>query len=245
MGQQARADISNVPFIRSGDSFAKDDATIKQDAGRVAALAPLTLMGKSIVLATSITADVGNTGDGTFTALALAPGGPPRAGSWNLECVGAVVNGGVFKLEDPDGNIVVNDLTMTVGAGAATVFIAGGMTFTITDGATDFIVGDKAAIVITADGDFKPLTTGALDGSASVAGIYAGESIAAADIVAGDVVDRAMIVGGALTFDSSQLVIEGSLTLDTVLPSGKTIRDELAALGMFAETTVDADSQET
>jgi hypothetical protein len=133
---------------------------------------------------------------------------------------------------------------MTAGAAAATTFIVAGMTFIITDGATDFIIGDKAAIVITADGDYKPLTTGAVDGSARVAGIYLGEEITAAAIVAGDVVDRPMLTGGTCTVDGSQLVLEGGLTVASVLPSGLTVRDELALLGIFVEDTINIDELE-
>lgn len=46
MSVQNRADITNVPFIRSGDTFSKEAETIAQDAGRVAVLAPYTLMAK-------------------------------------------------------------------------------------------------------------------------------------------------------------------------------------------------------
>lgn len=109
---------------------------------------------KQVADAITATADVGNTGDGTFTAASVVAGDIiPLVGDYNLECIAAVANGGTFKLEDPNGALLANDLVMTVGAGAATVFIVAGMTFTITDGATDFIVGDKAALTVAADGD--------------------------------------------------------------------------------------------
>jgi hypothetical protein len=112
------------------------------------------LARKQVVDAITATADVGNTGDGTFTAASVIAGDIiPLVGDYNLECVAAVANGGVFKLEDPNGAILANDLTMTVGALAATIFYVAGMTFTITDGATDFIVGDKAALTVAVDGD--------------------------------------------------------------------------------------------
>jgi len=245
MEVQARRDNSTVPFIRSGVSVFKDDGVIKQDAGRAAVLAPLTLLGKSQVVATSSDADGGNVGNGTVTLFALAPGGPPAEGSWNLECITAVGEGGIFKLEDPSSNIVANDITMTPGAGGTTDIIIAGMSFRITDGGTDFNVGDKFALLITADGDFVPLAVGDVNGGGRVAGVYLSGEIAAADIVAADVVDLPILIGGSLTFDASQLVIEGGADLDTVLASGLTIREEMAVLGMFAEDTVDVDSYET
>lgn len=47
-GVQASVNNSNVPFIRSGDSLTRPDGIIAQDAGRVAVLAPLTLMAKVV-----------------------------------------------------------------------------------------------------------------------------------------------------------------------------------------------------
>jgi hypothetical protein len=101
-----------------------------------------------------IAADGGNTGDGTTTAATPAAGNIiPLVGAYNLECTFAVTNGGVFKLEDPNGNIVADNLTMRVGAGLATAFSVAGLEFTITDGATDFIGGDKFSLTVAADGD--------------------------------------------------------------------------------------------
>lgn len=112
------------------------------------------LARKQVADAITATADVGNTGDGTFTAASVIAGDIiPLVGDYNLECIVAIADGGIFKLEDPNGNIVATDLVLTVGAGAATVFTVAGMTFTITDGAANFIVGDKAALTVAVDGD--------------------------------------------------------------------------------------------
>lgn len=245
MAVQSTANLSTVPFIRSGESLFKDDAIIKQDAGRVAALAPFTVLGilKGTV-ATTGTADAGNTGDGTVTAVAKLQGPALIVGDYVLTCTAAVTNGGVFKLEDPNGALVANGLVMTAGAGAATVFNAGGMTFTITDGDTDFAADDFFTITVTADGDYEPLNGADVNGQASVAGIYLGESIAAATIVAGDVADNPVLIGGACTIDSAQIVLENSLTVDSILPSGLSVREELAQVGIFVEDTVDIDGYE-
>ena len=91
----------------------------------------------------------------------------------------------------------------------------------------------------------------AVDGSAIPAGIYLGASIAAADLVAGDVVDASILVGAAL-IDLNQLVIESAKTLDTVIEATggadniniQTVRDYLANRGIFVEDTVDISSFE-
>lgn len=122
----------------------------------------------------AVTADgTGNTGNGTCTALAILPGSvEPKVGEYNLECTVAASEGGTFKLEDPDGKLVTAQLVMTAGAGAATIFEAGGLTFTLTDGGTDFIVGDKFAVTVAAgSGQGKLLDKDAVDGSSEIEGI--------------------------------------------------------------------------
>jgi len=81
------------------------------------------------------------------------------------------------------------------------------------------------------------------DGAAIPQGIYLGADITAAELVAGDVVDRPILEGGSLTIDVQQLVIENSKLLTTVITVGttdlRTVRDHLMAKGIFTETTVD------
>lgn len=244
MAVQVRNDVNTTPFIRhSGPGALIQDGTIAQDAGRATALAPFTVLGEKKVVATSITADVGNTGDGTFTALALAVGPKPIVGSWNVECTFAVTNGGVFKLEDPNGNIVADNLTLRVGAGLATTFNVAGMTFVITDGATDFVAGDKAAIVIGSASGYLPLEPDAVNGLEEFAGIYLGPSIAAATIVAGAVEDVQILTGDAF-IDEDQLVIENSVTLATILNNGLTLRDNMRQRGLQPTDTIVFSAQE-
>lgn len=91
------------------------------------------------------------TGNGTCTALSVAGGQTPVPGDWVLELVTAATNGGTWKLTDPKGRLVSSTLLMTAGVGVATVFTnVGGITFTITDGTTDFAVGAKFTITVPA-----------------------------------------------------------------------------------------------
>ena len=88
----------------------------------------------------------GNTGDGTVTFLSILQGGAPKTGIYNLECVTAVANGGVFKLVDPDAIEIQGAITIPPGSGNSITFSDDGITFILTDGAADFIVGDKFAL---------------------------------------------------------------------------------------------------
>lgn len=96
---------------------------------------------------TTGTADGGNTGNGLVT---LVEGRRDlKSGSYEIECLTAIANGGVFKVTDPDGNIVKDDITIPVGAGNAIAFETAQLAGTITDGTTDFAVGDKFTVAVT------------------------------------------------------------------------------------------------
>lgn len=88
----------------------------------------------------------------------------------------------------------------------------------------------------------------ATDGTSIPQGVYLGPEIAAAVIAAGDVPDSLMLIGGALTIDANQLVIENSKTLVTVITVGTTdlrvVRDYMANRGIFVENTIDISSFE-
>lgn len=99
-----------------------------------------------LIAAIVATADAGNTGDGTVTAASAEAGVDP--GDYVLTCTAAVANGGVFKLEDPEGNVIASDLRMDVGSGVATTFKIAGITFTVTDGASDFAADDFFTLTV-------------------------------------------------------------------------------------------------
>lgn len=92
------------------------------------------------------TAGAGNTGDGTISALSAANGVVP--GGYKLECIAAAADGGTFALRAPNGSLVSNSLVLT--ASTATPFVVGGLSFTVTPGAADFVVGDSFAIDVPA-----------------------------------------------------------------------------------------------
>ena len=86
----------------------------------------------------------------------------------------------------------------------------------------------------------------AVDGSAIPLGIFVGTNVTGAALVAGDVVDAPILVGGLALIDVNQLVIENSKTLATVVPASdatnvyftQTVKDYLANVGIFTEATI-------
>ncbi len=133
------------------------------------------IMAKLMVAAGAIT-DGTNTGNGTATLLALAPGGPPMPGAWNLECILAgVTHGGRFKLEDPNGERVGGDLNMSDVAGDTLLVSEGGIEVLLTDGSTNFIAGDSFSLAITdLGGKWTPWVEDAVDGSGEAKGVMPG-----------------------------------------------------------------------
>ena len=116
-----------------------------------------TILARRAVAAAVFAAAGANTGNGTVTLASVAAGAViPLVGAYVLRCTAAVVNGGVFRLEDPNGAIVATGLTLTVGAGAATVIEVAGLLFTVTDGATDFAADDSFTLTVAADGALVP-----------------------------------------------------------------------------------------
>jgi hypothetical protein len=76
------------------------------------------------------------------------------------------------------------------------------------------------------------------ESTAIPAGLFWGNDIAAADIAAGDVPDQNILVGKTVEIDESEIVLEGSLTLDDIVyATGRTIRKHLSDLGIFARST--------
>ena len=155
--------VGEQPPIRTAAVTVADGETCARGAA----------MGKVLYGAVTAEADAGNTGDGTVTALATVVSSVlPIVGDYVLTCIEAVTNGGVFKLVDPNGAVVNGYIPMTAGAGAATVVETAGLTFTITDGSTDFAAGDFFTISIAAgSGQVKKLDKTAVDGSAQIYGI--------------------------------------------------------------------------
>jgi len=95
---------------------------------------------------------------------------------------------------------------------------------------------------VAATGKWVPFTNeAAVDGTAIPQGIYLGDDIPAADIVAGDVVDLPIVIAG-VRFDANKLVIENSKLLTTVITIGTTdlrsVFDHLVDQILIPENTI-------
>lgn len=96
-----------------------------------------------IVQAGASVAGAGNTGDGAMGA--IASDDTAKLGDFVLVCAAEDANAGDFTVYDPEG-VYLGILTVAVE------FVAGGLTFTLADGAADFLVGDSFVITVTESG---------------------------------------------------------------------------------------------
>ena len=124
-----------------------------------------------------------------------------------------IAEGGTFKLEDPNGNLVAVNLSMSGAPLGTNTFVGHGMTFIVTDGATDFIVGDKFALTITDAGHtWQPFAIDAIDGLQFPRGVLPEEMV---QVGAGSP-QRRMLIEGEVYFDKLVIDAGGTVTADIV-----------------------------
>lgn len=93
------------------------------------------------VVTVESTANVGNTGDGTFTLADPSYDGAVLSGTYVLLVDSVVLNGGTFTVTGPTGEVLPGG---TIGTPYATQILG-----TMVDGAIDFIVGDGFAVAVS------------------------------------------------------------------------------------------------
>ena len=195
------------------DAQLKDDLLTFAGAGTVLEGTLLARQGVDVAIADT----PAGTGNGTMVATAVGVDEVPIPGSWVLENTFAVAEGGVWKLTDPNGNIVDDNLTLRVGAGLVTTFNVAGIQMVITEGGTDFAAGDTFTMVVVENGKLVPFVVG------GVAGAGIAQSVATYPMVAagaGDIAVRSLVSGEVRT---ERLIIDadgdGSNITDAILDS--------------------------
>lgn len=169
------------------------------------------------------TGSITGTGDGTLT---LVEGRRDvKLGAYIVICTAAVTHGGVFKVTDPDGNDIQTDITIPPGAGNSIAFENEEMVGTITDGSTDFIVGDYFTVTVT----IQPRQVLKLDKTATD-GSSAPYAVASEDI---DAAAAAKTGVGYLEGEFNQRALVFASGTDV-----EDVRDEMRDLGMLVKPSV-------
>lgn len=162
--------ITDVLFFEEGEqyNFVRDQITL---ANGTAASVIGQILGASVsATVTAAAKGGGNTGNGTCV---VDPTTPALAnvveGVYTLTCTVAGTNSATFRLTDPRGRIL-----------ADYAFSGSGQSFTtsdqikvqVTDGATDFVVGDSFNITVSSiTKKYTQVAPAATDGSAVAAGV--------------------------------------------------------------------------
>lgn len=159
-----------------------------------ALLAAGTVLAKAIYGAASSAAKAGgNTGNGALTLDVTTPilvGA--KVGVYAVRCITVAANGGTFRVEDPDGNVLGD-----VAVGAT---FSDDIKFAIADGATDFILGDGFDITIAAgSGQYVPYTDAAKATLPASAVLYGEAPINEAAQTAVAIVRNAEVIEDRLT----------------------------------------------
>jgi hypothetical protein len=174
--------------------YCREPVTVLAGAGADRVLTTAMVLGRITKGAATGAAVAGNTGNGTITA-APTVGQAAKPGVYRITCIEPATNGGTFVVEDPDG-IVIG--TAVVGTAFTTH-----LTFTISDGAVDFVAGDAFTITVAAgSGKVKQIDFAAADGADKAYGILV------ADVTAPNGVDAkgTAIVNGPAVVATNGLV---------------------------------------
>lgn len=99
----------------------------------------------TIVVDTTAPAVIG-TGNGTISGLSLGPDAKP--GNYRVENIEAILNGGAFKVVGPDGDEVAVGYIVAGAGGTLVLANQRQLNLTITDAATDFVVGDAFNVAV-------------------------------------------------------------------------------------------------
>src|SRR5512135_1034910 len=145
------------------NQYSREIVTALAGSGADRALLTGMVLGRITKGVAASAAAAGNTGDGVITA-APTVGQAAKPGVYRVVCIEPAADGGKFAVEDPDG--------ILIGVATVGVEFATHLTFTIADGAADFVGGDSFTITVAAgSGKVKQIDFAATDGSNVACGL--------------------------------------------------------------------------
>ena len=152
------------------NQYSRDVVTILAGSGADRALTTGMVLGRVTKGSATGAAVAGNTGNGTITA-SPAVGQAAKPGVYRVVCIEPAANGGKFSVEDPDG--------ILLGVATVGTEFAVHLTFTIADGAVDFVSGDSFMITVAAgSGKIKQVGFSAADGTDVACGLLTEDATA-------------------------------------------------------------------
>ncbi len=248
-------------FWLSGDFKYKDNETFLQDAGRVADLVSKTVVARiqsslKLIPLTDLNPNL------TSASLACGVNGGVVAAYQNADSEFAInIDGTLTNIQvDMTAIVALTDIapainTISVPLGVLCSYNEETNTFYFSSLKKGLPASTITVLTAVSGGSGTDIsgathlnglttvgTVTAATGEASTAipaGIFVGNDIATADLVAGDVTDQQVSgYGDPATFDVDKLILENSLDIDDVVSgTGQTIRQHLTNIGLIASTT--------
>lgn len=210
--------VSDFLKFEGDRGYSREQVTILAGSGSARALTAGMVLGRITKAAATGAAVAGNTGNGTITASPTV-GAAAKVGTYRLVCIEPATNVGKFQVEDPDG--------IVIGVATVAVEFTTHLTFTIADGATDFVSGDSFTIVVAAgSGKVKQIDFAATDGSDKAYGVLLHDATAAdgTDGTGVAVVRLAIIETSHLTWPSGATTDQKNAALATLALAGVVAR---------------------
>ena len=172
------------------------------------------VLARELTGSATATADAQNTGDGVMGTVTVTD--QAQVGTYMLTFLEAATNAGAFMVEDPGG--------INMGEGnVAAAFAAGGLSFTLADGATDYVPGDQFSIVVTETS--VAYTALPNDGSEAARCISLEDYNASSAALLGAVVMRdSEVNGNELVWPASQSAANKALAVDQLAALGIIVR---------------------
>lgn len=158
--------LSDLIHSEYDPTYTTDVRSGRGGVGTARAFPAFVLLGTVLIGAATVTAGaVVGTGNGAIGAVTADVGAP--AGIYSVVIVSAAASGGSFQVIRPDGGVD--------GAGSVGTAYNGALNFTLADGATDFVVGDRIPVTVAYDAGVVekdvPWDPTATDGSQLVTGV--------------------------------------------------------------------------
>ena len=149
--------------FEADNHYSREVVTVLAGSGAARELLTGMVLGRITKGTATSAAVAGNTGNGTITA-SPAVGQAAKPGVYRVVCIEAAADGGKFAVEDPEG--------ILIGVATVGVEFTTHLTFTIADGAADFVAGDSFTITVAAGSSkVKQIDFAGTDGSNAPCGL--------------------------------------------------------------------------
>lgn len=162
------SNLADVVKFELSSHLSREVVTVLAGSGASRTLRVGEVIGRRTVNSATVSAQTGNSGNGTSSAVTL--GLAAQAGIYILTCISASSDAGTFKFQKPDGGLL-SSLTV------ANAYASDHINLTLSDGTNDFVVGDKFYVTV-GDGKVAALDVNATDGTQIAAGIMGYETTA-------------------------------------------------------------------